>query len=335
MVKRLIIHGGAGKCGSSALQTWLPRAGLMRSDEIGVGRYAVVRRNGLVLGESLRRRAEDSLSGAKSSPIFSNLGTFGESFPTLLRRRLGQYYEDHDFLVVSNESYFHTSESAHLLLDCVPDDVQVEFIAWVRSPVDLVNSAWWQWGAWSSSTLSEYIGKFLDTQMRWGEFAEQYAGLVDRVDVVPLRGDIVGDFCDIYSIGQRVEQIDRANASLPGEVLRLYQRHPDLRPEPHRPRFDFILSRSLPGGKPPWVVPMDEVERIIEFMGEQAPLMEKHVRSVYMDRISSDPRWSDPEEFRSKPVEDWRPQEAGDGELDELCYQLVKALDETYRERGL
>ncbi|GAB3752247.1 hypothetical protein GCM10027591_00040 [Zhihengliuella somnathii] len=308
---------------------------MLESPSVGKGQYAVLREAGLVLGSTLSRRASEGISGAKSSPIFASLSKYGQRYQTSLKAWLEDYYQDNDFLVLSNESYFHTPMYAHTLLEAVPEDVSVEFLAWIRPPANLVNSAWWQWGAWSGRSLESYIDYFSRAQMRWSDFASSYADAVDKLHIIPLNDDIIADFCELYSISTDLSDVGRTNVSLPDAVLRLYQRHRDLRPEPQRPRMDFILSRAVTGGKPPWVIPFDEVSKILDFVGKQIPILRNHIPDQFIARLDEDRRWFDSSMYADLVVQDWRPRPAKDDELDSICYEVIKHLDNLYRQLGM
>jgi hypothetical protein len=121
----------------------------------------------------------------------------------------------------------------------------------------------------------------------------------------------------------------RSNTGLPGDVLRLMQRHQSLlRPGPHDSEIDFVLERCLGrrGDPTPWVLSREQIEFLIEHY--RAPNLGLMSLMDMQDpaqarRMRADDRWWRPYD-PPRPVE---PPEAPPAE----CTKTDLILAESYR----
>lgn len=321
-MKRLTIHIGAPKCGSSALQ-----AGLTH-DPVFVGRdgvtftYAIIDHEGRV--RSGAELLPDPVYGYRSMVDMSHILQNDDAAFAEMRHVLADIANP----VLSNEGMMGSSADAEKVLNKL--DFPVDLVMYIRPQVDFVNSAWWQWGAWANrdeATMLENMIRLGDYHLHLSNWAR-----VPQVQSVTLRlmpPDIVTDFRAVLGADPAPPPFPpRINASLPAAVLRLAQRHPDL----HRrlgPQLDFVLAQrmSFDGlAGTPWVINTQMAERIIarHRAGNLDIIRQLDPASAAM--MSDDPRWWDGGAYagRNATPPGLVPADSDEGDL--LALRLIEAL---------
>ncbi len=336
MQKRLILHVGAPKCGSSALQTYLSSLGEFETPKIGRAGYGLLQAKGGLItdAERIRRQAENSPFGYRISQRFTHLPNTAE-FARLLEHGFDAGFASKDTIVLSCEGWIGESNAAAAVLALVPDSVEVDVLAWIRPAVDAANSGWWQWGAWTEQSLDQFIARSEPGRMHAPQL-QQWAENVNSLSVIPLhQADIIEDVNALFGIERASHAPDserRSNRSLPGSVLRLYQRHRHLRPGPHESRNDFILEQFVEGDRTPWVIPLEHVQRILGHAQHSLDSLRPYIPDCYWSRIDSVAKWTDPSAYMDKITVPWSRQEVPNPELDHLTAQLATAVVGLYEE---
>lgn len=319
---RPIIHIGAPKCGSSALQAGLTRDPVFTGADGKTFTYTVLDHEGRVRsGQELR---PDPVYGYRSTVDMAHLLQFDDAAFAAMRRDLAGIAHP----VLSNEGMFASAPLAAEVLGKL--GFEVDIVAYLRPKVEFVNSAWWQWGAWTGREVPDQIKRLIrlcDYDMHLGRWAEipQVRSITLRI----LNGDIVTDFRGLLGAAPPPPQDGpRVNASLPEAVLRLAQRNPDL----HRrlgPQLDFVLARrmSFDGLAPtPWVIDDALVQRILNRHrdGNEAILARLDPENAALMR--ADPRWWDPQSFAGRRALPLPATATPEAEMDRLAIRLIEAL---------
>ena len=247
-MKKVILHIGAGKCGSSALQEYLSKVVHLTDGDGKQVSYVILRPDGSLLsGKKISDSARSSVYQYASSVILPNLD---------VRIDTESGYSELDkipaeTIIISCEGWINYPELASEKLAWLQDH-QVECDVYIRPPVEWLNSAWWQWGAWCGIDFATWISKSLDSTL-WVKKISKWRDLsfVDKINIRLMPIDIVVDFLNLHGYthanrsGHENAATRRSNTSLPGSILRVYQKHPELRASPHDSRIDFTLSLSL------------------------------------------------------------------------------------------
>jgi len=197
--------------------------------------------------------------------------------------------------------------------------LNVTVVAYVRPPVEWLNSAWWQWGAWSGIPLDEWLGHHL-AKVRWYELISSWIGQanVEKVIVRLLTSDVVNDFCDVIQVPRLPST--RSNRGLPGTVLRLYQRHRELRPSPHDSAGDFVFAKHLghlPDDPTPWVMGPYRIRRVLEATAESNKRLLELLDDDARKSMESDARWWDEVAYAEK-------KKSSEGQIELTTRQLEK-----------
>ncbi|NOY61910.1 MAG: hypothetical protein GXP10_01940 [Gammaproteobacteria bacterium] len=330
-----IIHIGAGKCGSSALQTVLSQDFKFEGGGNGLVEYAAVRPDGLLLsGEGMLKLAASNPYGYCSSVNAAEIASLSRSKRKVLAKRLSGVCGSSGCVVLSNEGWINESElfkSSDVLQSL---KLKCHAVCYVRPPVEWINSAWWQWGAWTGAPFPRWLNGNL-MHVRWFEKIEKWQDVkgVEKLTVRLLPKDIVSDFCGV--LGVRSPQENRSNVSLPASVLRLYQRHRYLRPDPHSSAIDFVLARYLNGGvndPTPWVLGPKVIERIIEKTRQSNLRLLTLLDENSKAKIKEDPRWWDPTAFSFRQKEPPMAKKVNPEKLEAIAVQALRAIWELDQE---
>lgn len=316
------------KCGSSAIQQALSLHPVLEK-ESGNGRfvYAAITSDGWLLrGDALRREMAVRAQSYVSSASWRDLAGFGDVRMSLLRTLLGRLVRGNDSVILSNEGWGNQFAvfQRHRLLERM--GLRCHVVVYVRPQVAWLNSAWWQWGAWGDMPLQRWANT---RRLEWHRVVEGWRNTpgVEKVSVRLLPGDIVTDFARVIGAVTPPHR-DEANVSLPGSVLRVLQRHRELRPDPHSSEIEFVLSRHLKmeKGKTPWVLPPELIDRILKQTHDSNISLMECLDDEQKALMQNDPAWWSDEYYADRKLEPCQPQEPNAAELDELVAALFDAM---------
>jgi hypothetical protein len=316
------------KCGSSALQTYLSRP---EFSEACAGRclYAAVRGNGTVLwGEKLAANAAASPFSYCSSHPGKVISSFSARERETVRSVLLEFAKRCDTLIFSNEGW--GARAGHFADDCLfaGAGFEVSVLAYVRPQVEWMNSAWWQWGAWAEAPLGRWV-KNSRPNARWHDILQQWTAKpwVKQVQARLLDGDIVQDF--MHYLGYEAPPQPHANRSLPGTVLRLFQRHRQLRPGPHDSAIEFVLARhlELDNQKNPWVLRPALVEQLLAFYRRDNEQLAHFLPADQSRKMLDDPRWWQPASYSQRPLAKPAVERLNAEELERLAVSALAAIN--------
>jgi len=292
------------KCGSSALQTYLSSSDFER---VTKGRcvYLALKDDGRVLsGETLLRRAQMSPYGYTTSAQANALAALDTRQKTDVRASLYRLGEKHDWLILSSEAWGPTAQ--HFTDECLFADpaFEIHVLGYVRPQVEWINSAWWQWGAWTQLKPRQWIDRERKKALWYSLFHQWSAKTwIKSLNVRLLNDDIVQDF--MSHLGYQVSNQSRINQSLPAIVLRLFQRHRHLRPDPHASAIEFVLARHLHLNtkKTPWIMGTAITSKLIDFFREDNEKLAQMLSPQQREHLISDPRWWQAEYYQQRSIE--------------------------------
>jgi len=304
----IILHVGAGKCGSSSLQAQLSSCPLLNADD-GSQRYeyvCITQDGNLLRRERIQRQArltpyEVQVSAGAEKPWATDVAALEQ-----LSLRLQDVLADRRTPIASQESWigqasiFNANEILLRLGLCA------KVVIFVRPQIPWLNSAWWQWGVWSSHDFRAFIENNKPSA-RWAQLIGAWQSVpgVDEVEIHPCAGDVVSSF--FRSIGITMESAKRRNASLDENLLNYLRRRPDLRTY-ENPLVDFVLEQRLAANAKgtPWVVQPEQISDLIEYYRAGNLDLLSLVSSEARQAMEQDPMWWDAaaySERRAVPAE--------------------------------
>jgi len=334
-----VLHIGLGKCGSSALQQALSQKPVLKSKNIKYKnvKYISIDRHGhLYVGEKLRKKSANSVSEYSVSCHTQDIAKLSkESFATLRKRLINISNNNNTLIVMSCEAWAQQINifEKHSILKKLR--MNAKAICYVRNPVEWINSAWWQWGAWSENDLDTFIEHTLVNNVeKWYENIIAWKQLLgdENVTVKILPKDIVSDFYNFIDIDTTKYEENRNNTSLPGEILRFYQKHRELRRSPHDFSMDFILSSSMNletgYSKTPWVLSPAKIEEIIERTKDSNKKLMEILDTESREICENNKKWWDATAFSHKEelLESYKEQPLNTKDLDKLLFESLKSI---------
>lgn len=314
------LHIGASKCGSSALQAALSATPTIVREDGTEAEYVVadMRHNRIVRGAQLTRSLK--INGYRTS---SNADLFVDRSS----HRIAAYLREaqHD-LILSNEGWlFQPSQWKHILEQM---KLRVDVVVYVRPQVNVLNSAWWQWGAWSDEPFEAWIDRRLRASL-WGARIAQWQtlGRVRSITVRPIGGDVVSDFFANILKAPVPRNVSRPNPTLPGPLLRLFQRNRELRPGPHNSKIDFALSQESVHDDPPiWVMNPELIQKVIDFTREDTKQLTDYMEPDAAKMVRDDLRWWSADAFADKQAESPDPMPVDPHKLEQMCVAMARQL---------
>lgn len=337
-----VIHIGFAKCGSSALQSALSSNPVIALENARYDKviFVAVMQDGTVLhGDVLKSMAAASpfsyvnSCGLYSDAAMKHCAAIKETLESLSNHGA-------NLLVFSCEGFNGKIDAARPQSMFDRLGLRRSIVCYVRNPVEWMNSAWWQWGAWGDTDLDHYVKAVTSGNLaRWADRLEawqRYAGKENlRVRLLPK--DIVADFFEQIGVPEQSERPNRTNSSLPAEVVRFFQRHSILRPSPHQPKMDFILSEVLMAGthytKTPWVLRPEHIASILRQTRRSSLKLLDFLDPAEKALCSNDAKWWDAKAFearRAAPEAD--ASLLNDQTLDAMLLDAYRAIEQLYAE---
>ncbi len=332
--RRLVVHVGAPKCGSTSLQAALSRRPEFRSRDGERYRYAAIAHDGAIMtGETLRRAAATSTLGYAVSANVATLEGLGEGGIGAIADGLNRLLADSS-VVLSSEGWFERIGEFRRLGLLSRMAARVEIVAYLRPQAEFINASWWQWAVWSDIALDQWLARHDVRSCSWALMC-YFWSLTEGVEAVHPRlktDDVVADF--FASLGCDAGEAAVLNRSLPAAALRFLQRNRELRPDAHDPEFDFVLARALSDWpeRPPWVLPPGFVAQTIEQCLPDNLALKAMLPAAHTEIMSADTGWWEPSHYSDRIVEPAGVLAPRVDDVERLAVALAKALRDAGRE---
>lgn len=243
---RAILHVGAPKCGSSALQRALSAQPELRGAD---GRRHIymagrVTEDGLVpvTGRRLAAMMRHSVHGYLSWPNVSRQDD-QPAYWAQVGAGIAAQTRAGRVPILSSEGWIAHADQAPALAAAAGLET-LDAIVFVRPPLDWLNAAYWQWGIW-------HTGFFHNRQVeRWLERARYDVGPHVaawarapnvRLAVDSARADVVAGFAARY--GLPLQAGDQVNSAPPPALTGFFLRNRRFRPTPHDSAAEFVVQR--------------------------------------------------------------------------------------------
>lgn len=297
-MKKLYIHVGFDKCGSSSIQTFLSHSDVFKCVDGDGLVYAALSFDRVIHGKELVRRANNSHHGYLASVTWEMIKQSPDEY---LDEIGGQILAllDNQHLVLSHEAWNHELPYWSRINFFEKHQLDVTFIFYIRPPVAWMNSAWWQWGAWSGYEFDQWMPRVANAV----KYIDRIRGFndihwVSDVKVRLLDSDLLCDFAKILQLEkQSYQQFPTSNKSLNNGLLRLFQNHRYLRNETAS-AIDFVLDKQLKlDGRPDWVLNQQHIKDIIDQTRESNLALLEFLDDESQVKLLADPRYWESEAF--------------------------------------
>lgn len=291
---QLILHIGAGKCGSSALQAALSRTPDLAAADGRRLRYlgfeGAAEPDRLLEGPRLRQHAVESAFGYVTFPAVpgrDQAATYAAALQAAWQRGKQEGFVP----VLSNEGWIgQAAFFARTLAEM--GHPPVEALAFLRAPVDWLNAAYWQWGVWSHPRFERWYGGPHSPYTLAADL-EAWAAIPNlRLRVFSGRRDVVQDLAT--HLGAALPPAPSRNRASPPALIGFLLRNRSFRPNAHSPLTEFVWQRWCPSliARKPWAVRPADVEALRPLAQDSVERLRRLLRPV--DRaalFTADPRW--------------------------------------------
>lgn len=305
MNKKIYIHIGIGKTGSSSLQTFLSfNPVLQTSDPREKILYCSFNKDGgISFGKKLTDLAESSpLKYVSSFPKIANVTNLSKT-----KSELANILSDGYTPIFSQEDWGRRSAEFKKSNFFSELGCSAHVIIYVRPQVEWFNSAWWQWFAWYSefSSPEDVVSAWGYNFMLWADQISKWKNLpgVENVRVRLQPQDIVADFMTLVGISKtpEINYPARNNVSLSPTLIKLLLRHPEIRGV-HDAKVDIILSKLFKfDGKTPWVIEKQLIGEVMDATRINNLKLLSMLDEQSMEVMKNDPRWWNPDFYANYP----------------------------------
>ncbi len=245
-MKKIIIHIGAAKCGSSAIQ-----------DFMALNRHALAKKGILVPSQNLDM--EEHFSGEQIW-FFENLRNQEDRITTLKQKlsRLGKHMDSNRLhtLIISAENISNNGDLASDIKEAVAG-FDPTVVYYVRRQDDYLISSWQQWHLKGVESIERLLADAPDAMFDWYAQALPWAdafgdahfkGRVFRKDRL-VNSDIVDDFFSIISLSldglQMLPEGGQANRSFNEHLGDMAHRIQDVFDDQHDNLFFLKMAQLI------------------------------------------------------------------------------------------
>ncbi|WP_161793871.1 hypothetical protein [Jannaschia aquimarina] len=288
----MILHLGAPKCGSSALQTALSRHPVLTDTDGRRYEYsALLRGEHLIAGRPIASAAGTSPYGYLSWPNFKAGDMSSPVFPAF-EKALDRATRIGRIPILSSEGWLVRHNAFGKVLAKLGHP-RIDVVAFLRPPADWANAAFWQWGVWTAGTMDRWLahGRLPFT---FGTDLERWSAIPGvRIRFGRSQPDVVARFAGLYGLDLSTG-ID-SNRSVPAALIEILLRNRHLRPSGHGPVVDFAFGRWCPPaqGERPWAIEPRHGERLRHVLErERAALLRIGSEDEKADLLA-DPSWTE------------------------------------------
>lgn len=293
---RILLHVGAPKCGSSALQMALSAAPELATADGRVLSYKGLRLRGggtgwkRLSGRWLRLAAARSVHGYVSWP---NPPKDRPDAPYAALDRLWAR-AGRRVPVVSNEGWISQAERFAAVLPHwfeAGAPTRVEICAFARPPLDWLNAAYWQWGVWSGRSFEDWLGG-MGMPYRLGAALSAWAALPNTRVRPSLARDVLGAFETAQ--GVTLPRPANRHAALPPAMAGFLMRNRRYRVDPHDNATEFVFQRwcRVAGAPRLWAIAPNHVQMLRQAVRADLEMLFALLPEEEAEAARADPRWT-------------------------------------------
>jgi len=300
------VHIGAGKCGSSSIQSFFSQhpfhCCLETKKKI---EYCCFSQKDLLRGQAIPQLLASSIHGYIASQARVPVDTL-----RIVSDKLSRINTD---ILVSCEGWFNqllNPQRAQQLAKTWSGNGSRDIILYlfVRPPVSWINSAWWQWGAWDKDIVFSQWVNGMTNAAQWGKHYQKLKsyGIFKHIEIQVLGSNVVHQLADSLGLERSLSMESRSNVSLPSEILQLFTSHNHFRQNVHDPKSDFVAMRALSKSsfnytKAPFVLSSEQVSQILEETKESADILLELISSESRLAMLANPAWWSADFYPQEP----------------------------------
>lgn len=292
------IHIGVDKCGSSSLQRYLSINGQFLNNKNRLIEYKCLTKNGILTSDKIKFLVNKKNKDYLSSMGLKDILNYEENYFYSLFKKNKVIISDESDQIYSCEGWYRGLKKIEFF-NRISNGFKSStynkliFIAFLRSPVLWINSAWWQWGAWEShnkNSFDRWLQRVIKN-VNWYDHFKNFDSFKKNHQLIlkPIREDILKDFSSLLEFKGKINYPGRLNRGLPPEILKLYLDYPRVR---------FIMKKifnkkKLTSNKTPWVLNKSNIRLIVKNTYKSNIKLLEILNKEDKEYIENDPSWWD------------------------------------------
>lgn len=295
--QEMLLHIGAPKCGSSALQTALSQQPVIQPNDPSAPTYvywAYSGLSGLLEGRALQNVARNSPFGYANADGLGN--PKGNARPIAALAAALQDIQHSatpgEIPILSAEPWIGHSGRFSKALNSIESPPSITAMAYVRPPATWANSAWWQWGAWIGSEQNEWL-KGRSKPTSWASRLRNWPSVcaIKTVNAYMADRDIVAHFYE--RLGAPLPKRKPVNSTLSHDLLQFLLRNRAFRPSAHTAQVEFVLARhvSFSGPKPPFALNREVLQYILDNTAAENDALKEFLSADELARMENNADW--------------------------------------------
>lgn len=276
-MKELILHIGFSKCASSTFQNLLTKNAAFTTGNSDY-KYVGFNPNGSLIKSDVIKRAHES------PPRFFTSNISSEA--RILKKQLESILEDKaDIGIISNEGMANPGWLNSDLFKCFSNlNIPIKVFMVTRRYDTWLNSSWWQWGAFSDTSVDDWLNSFSLKIFQSG--LQQWLDLpnVRSFEILDISENPVAEFAS--RLGLYIDDNSKINASSSADLMWFIIKNRFwIKREIHNPQVEFILNEELNyvGKKPPSVI---SFERLKLIQKEYEEVLSSNIEKKLHDKLT-------------------------------------------------
>lgn len=302
MSKKIVLHVGFDKVGSSSLQKYLSNNALV-SPKCGYKYVSVNEKGDFMPFEKIKKISNTNITGYVSS--FPHIASKCDL--NLIKSKIDSYCGNEVVPILSCEGWARLSQEFQVSNFFKRIDRKATVVFYVRPQVSWLNSAWWQWYNWDDKFLNptDFFRKGTYGHMDWDSIIGKWEHIenVEEITVRVQPADVVEDFLSLFEIQSSFQQrhLSKNNVSSSPLVLKLLTQFPELRGV-HDARIDWQLSEVVKSdtGSTPWVIDDALINEMISSYRASNKKLVNRLSSDQQEFMLNDSHWWNSEAFKNK-----------------------------------
>lgn len=287
-----ILHIGAPKCGSSALQVALSAQPVLHGGNGRSYAYVARRRRSVLQGRAVTMAAQASAYGYVNWPHMAP-GEDAAAYWARLQSVLPRGPKCDTVPILSSEGWIeHGREFG--AVSGLGQGAPVDAVAYVRPPLDWLNAAYWQWGvwqygAWHNRNTEAWLGQ--ERYQLGRQIADWAAVPAVRLRVLDARRDAVAGFAAAF--GVPLVPAGHVNTAAPPALIGFLLRNRRFRPTPHASGVEFVFNRwcRVPGNPRPWAFLPRFAEAVWPALQDEVSRLMDVLPEAEAEALLADPGW--------------------------------------------
>ena len=308
-MKKITLHIGADKCGSSSIQKTLSNIDHFYDLENNKYSYGVIKNKDVYFQPEIKYLSKNNIANYFSSENMKILANYTVEEKLKIRKKIMNKKSN---LIFSCEGWLRANPKfipgLLELFQPLNKKIILEIKCVVRPPVYWINSAWWQWGIWQKDVdFYEWFTNYVN-YTNWFKYISNYKEFIkeSNIEVIPHQKKIEKYFFSNFNLN--FEKINtNINSSLPKEVFDLYLFERLHRPSPHESKNDFLISRILEESNylysdTPWVLSKENIKYILKKTNKETKMLLQFTKGDNCQKIINDSAWWDFDHYKNKEI---------------------------------